>query len=144
MVSLMVHSLAQAFPLKSETRLLSWLIQRSLREQKWVLLAEELNEAAAAVRELEQRLNAGTVPVDRIPACLAHCAGWRLKHLNDREGGKRILERLIREFPNTPQAYGASSQLWSMEQEVIAAQQVQRTVTAPRIVVRMPQNPSHA
>lgn len=116
----------------------------SLREQKLILIAEELNEAAAAVRDLEERLAAGTVPVDRIPACLAHCAGWRLKQLNDRDGAKRILERLIREFPNTPQAYGASSQLWTMEQEVIAAQQVQRTVTAPRIVVRMPQNPSHA
>ena len=110
----------------------------ALREQRAVLLAEELGEARTAVRELEELLSRHCVPADRIPAWLAHVAGWRLRHLGDRAGAKTILERLIREYPGTPQGFGASGQLWSMEQETLAAEQVVRHATTPRIVVTMP------
>lgn len=117
----------------------------SLREQRWKILADDLGEFGTAVRELEEFLARNQVPPARIPACLAMVAGWRLKRLGDREGATKVLNRLVREFPGTAEAYGASAQLWAFESADLEATQVKRAPAAPpRIVVRLPETPKPA
>ena len=112
----------------------------SLREQRWKLLGDELGETGTAVRELEDLLSRNLVPRERLPASLALVAGWRLKRLGDRAGARKVLERLVQEFPGTSEGYGASAQLWAIESEALDASQVVRAPAAPpRIVVRLPE-----
>lgn len=110
-----------------------------LLERIAVLQAEELSEASQAIKTVEELLKRPDCPAAKVPVWLSHLATWHLKFRGDESTARALLERLIREFPGTPQAFGASSQLWTMEQRQLAASQPATSAQAmPKIVVRLP------
>ena len=42
-------------------------------------------------------------------------AAWQLKYKNDRDKGRELLKRLVREFPETAQAFAAEQRLRRFE-----------------------------
>lgn len=104
-----------------------------------MLQAEELSETSQAIKTVEELLKRPDCPAAKVPVWLSHLATWHLKFRGDESTARALLERLIREFPGTPQAFGASSQLWTMEQRQLAASQPATSAQAmPKIVVRLP------
>ena len=110
-----------------------------LLERSAVLQAEELGEASQAIRTIEGLLQRPDRPAAKVPVWLSHLATWHLKFRGDETTARALLDRLIREFPGTSEAFGASAQLWALEQRKLAASQAAAPApAAPRIVVRLP------
>jgi hypothetical protein len=110
-----------------------------LLERAAILQAEELGDTTAAIKGIEALLARPDRPADRVPRWLSHLATWQLKFRNNEPAARKLLEQLVREYPQTPEAFGASSQLWTLEQNSLAAQAVKAQQTAPvRIVVKLP------
>lgn len=116
-----------------------------LLERIAVLQAEELGEAGQAIRTVEGLLKRPDCPASKVPVWLSHLATWHLKFRGDETAARALLNRLIREFPGTSEAFGASSQLWTLEQRKLAASQAAAPIpAAPKIVVRLPGNDTAA
>lgn len=114
-----------------------------LRERIAVLQAEELGDAKQAIATIEALLAHPDLPAERVPVWLAHLATWQLKLRHDEPAARRLLERLLREYPGTPHAYGASAQLWALEQASFASQHpVAAPEAAPKIRVQLDQPPA--
>lgn len=114
----------------------------ALLERIAVLQAEEFGEAAPALKAIEALLARPDRPADKVPVWLSQLASWQLKFRQDEPAAKKLLERLVREFPGTPQAFGASAQLWALEQRQLAATAPTANVSPPRIVVKLPESPA--
>ncbi len=110
-----------------------------LLERAAILQAEELGDAVAGIRGIEALLARPDRPPDCVPRWLSHLATWQLKFRNNEPAARKLLDQLIREYPQTPEAFGASSQLWTLEQNALAAQAATARQNSPiRIVVKLP------
>lgn len=108
-----------------------------------VLQAEELGDAATAIKGIEALLARADRPKERVPTWLSHLATWQLKFRHDETTARKLLEQILREYPGTTHAFGASSQLWSLEQRHLeAATAPLRAAPQPRIVVKLPESPA--
>jgi hypothetical protein len=87
------------------------------RERFARLLAEELEKVDLAVEQLELLIAMPAQPEERIAEWLSLIAAWQLKYQNDKEAAMRSMERLVREYPQTPQAFAAQRRLNLMELE---------------------------
>ena len=90
------------------------------REQFAALLAERLGRSDLALEQLELLLAMPAQPASKCAEWLAMMAVWQIKHRADRARAKTILERLVREFPATPQALAAQRRLDLLETEALA------------------------
>jgi hypothetical protein len=87
------------------------------REQFATILAERLGEADLAVEQLDLLLALPDQPVEKSAEWLARSAVWQMKYRQDPAAARVRLEQLVREFPQTPQAFAAQRRLNLMEME---------------------------
>jgi hypothetical protein len=87
------------------------------REEFARLLAEDLGKVDAAAEQIELLLKMPNQRDDKCAEWIALLAAWQLRHRKDDEAGKALLERLISEFPRSPQAFAAQRRLNLMELE---------------------------
>lgn len=81
------------------------------REELARLLAEPLGDTANAIEQIELLLGMPQQPEQKRLTWLTLIAGWQLQLLQDEAAANATLERLIREFPSTPQAFAAQRRL---------------------------------
>ena len=87
------------------------------REQFATILAERLGEADLAVEQLDLLLAMPDQPAGKSVEWLARSAAWQMKYRQDPAAARVRLEQLVREFPQTPQAFAAQRRLNLMETE---------------------------
>jgi uncharacterized protein (DUF1499 family) len=87
------------------------------REKLARLLAERLNQPDEGIEQLTLLLDVPEQPDGRRAEWLSLVAAWHLKYRQDTGTGRTVLERVIREFPRTPQALAARRRLQLMEAE---------------------------
>jgi len=85
------------------------------REQFATILAERLGEADLAIEQLDLLLAMPDQRVRKSAEWLARSAAWQLKYRHDPVAARVRLERLVREFPQTTQAFAAQRRLNLMD-----------------------------
>jgi tetratricopeptide (TPR) repeat protein len=96
-------------------QLVSRLEQRpedtAVREELAYVLADQLGNFTQAVEQIELLLGNPASPPNKVPSWLAQLAAWNLHGLGKQDAARIHLERLVREFPDTPQALTARRRL---------------------------------
>jgi hypothetical protein len=87
------------------------------REKLARLLADHLNQPEQAAEQLVLLLNMPDQPDSKRAEWLGLTAAWHIRHRQDFETAQKVLERLVREFPKTPQALAARRRLRNMGAE---------------------------
>jgi hypothetical protein len=92
------------------------------RERLAILMAERLGQVGVGVEQLRCMIKLPDIPPERAAKWLAQIATWE-RALNKNETKFRaILNEILRDYPNTTQAYGARRQLQLIENDSLAAQ----------------------
>jgi hypothetical protein len=81
------------------------------REKLARLLAERLDQVERGLEQLSLLLNMPDQSESKKAEWLSLTAAWHIKYRQDPAAGHRILERLVREYPDTPQAFAAQRRL---------------------------------
>lgn len=81
------------------------------RERLARLLAEHLDQPDQAIEQVTLLLDMLDQPDARRAEWLSRIAAWHLRYRQDADAGRRTLERLLREFPQSPQALAARRRL---------------------------------
>ena len=89
----------------------------SARERLARLFAEQLDRADQGIEQLGLLLGMPDQPEARRAEWLGLTAAWHLKYRRDSEAAREILERLVREFSQTPQALAAQRRIRLMNEE---------------------------
>jgi hypothetical protein len=87
------------------------------REKLARLLAEHLKQADAGIEQLMLLVNLPGQDRNKMAEWLGLVAGWEIKYRQDSEVARRIVERLAREFPQTPEGISARQRLLSGENQ---------------------------
>jgi hypothetical protein len=87
------------------------------REDFARLLAEHLGQVQTALDQVKLLLDMPNQPENKRAQWLGLMAAWQITHLKDTESGKATLQRLVRDFPHTPQAFVAQQRLSTMAVE---------------------------
>ena len=82
-----------------------------------MIFAEQLGQPVLAIEQLELLLEMPEQPAAKIVEWLSFMAAWHIKYRHDNEAAKKILLRLIHEFPESPQAFAAQRHINLMEME---------------------------
>jgi hypothetical protein len=88
------------------------------RERLARLMTMRLDQADLGIEQLTLLLEMSDQPDAKRAEWLSLIAAWQIKHLEDPENGRRTLERLIRDFPKSPQAVAARRRTQLMDREV--------------------------
>jgi hypothetical protein len=81
------------------------------RERLARLFAERLDQPDLGIEQVTLLLDLPDQPDARRAEWLGLIAAWHLRYRQDAAAGRKVLERLIREFPQTPQALFARRRL---------------------------------
>jgi len=81
------------------------------REKLARLFAERLDQAELGIEQATLLLDLPDQPDGRRAEWLGLIAAWQIKYRQDVQAGRALLERLLREFPNSPQAFAARRRL---------------------------------
>jgi hypothetical protein len=81
------------------------------REKLARLFTERLDQVDRGLDQLTLLLNLPDQPDNKKAEWLTMTAAWHIKYRQDPETGHRILERVVRDFPQTPQAFAAQRRL---------------------------------
>jgi hypothetical protein len=81
------------------------------------VFAEQLGRTDLAIEQLELLLAMPDQPAGHAAEWLALMGAWHIRYRQDREAGRKVLERLVREFPQSPQAFAAQRRLSLMVAE---------------------------
>lgn len=73
--------------------------------------ADDLKDLAKAEAIMAEAFLAPNLPPLAVAAALNSMADWRLKILEDQDGARTYLERIVKQFPNTPLAQQASQRI---------------------------------
>jgi len=84
------------------------------REKLARLLAEKLGQPDRGIEQLTLLFQVPGQEAQRRSEWLSWIAVWHLKYRGDREAGRAALQRIVREFPDTPQAIAARQRLLSI------------------------------
>jgi hypothetical protein len=87
------------------------------REKLARLLTERLHQPERGLEQLTLLLNMPDQPDLKRAEWLGLVAAWQIRHLHNQETGRKIMERIIHEFPNSPQAMAARRRLKVLENE---------------------------
>jgi hypothetical protein len=71
-----------------------------------------------AIEQLELLLGMPDQADSKKAEWLSLIAAWQLKYRNDREAGRAILERLVKEYPMSGQAFAARRRIELMDREL--------------------------
>jgi hypothetical protein len=106
----------------------------SVREKLARIFTEQLERADLGIEQIDLLLNVPHQPEARRAEWLGMVAAWHLKYRQDRDAGRKALERLVREFPSTTQAMAARYRLEQMDRELQAKTQSASVLkTIPKI-----------
>ena len=81
------------------------------RERLARLFAEQLDQPDRGIEQVTLLLDMPDQPDARRAEWLSLVAAWHIKHRQDTDAGRKTLDRLIREFPQSPQAFAARRRL---------------------------------
>src|SRR6266702_1877462 len=81
------------------------------REKLARLFAERLNQPDLGLEQITLLLNMPDQPEAKRAEWLSLTAAWHLKYRQDFGAGRKILERLLHEFPESPQAFAARGRI---------------------------------
>lgn len=87
------------------------------REKFARILTERLNKPDLGIEQLTLLLNMPDQENARRAEWLSTTAAWHIRYRHDPETGRGVLERVIREFPNTPQAIAARRRIHLLQME---------------------------
>jgi hypothetical protein len=87
------------------------------RERLARIFAERLDQPDLGIEQVTLLLDLPDQPDLRRAEWLGLVAAWHIRHRHDSEAGRQTLERLIREFPKTPQAIAARRRLQLLDAE---------------------------
>ncbi|HWD17828.1 MAG TPA: hypothetical protein VHB20_01000 [Verrucomicrobiae bacterium] len=87
------------------------------RAELAVILAEKLNKVEAALGQLELLLTIPGQPEAQAAEWLALMAAWQIKYQRNEPAARKILERILRQFPETASAFAARRRLNLMDLE---------------------------
>jgi hypothetical protein len=87
------------------------------REKLARIFAEKLGQPGLGINQLELLLEMSEPPANKRAEWLGLMAAWRLRYFNDKEAAQKLLQRLIRDFPQSAQAFAAQRKLKLMEME---------------------------
>jgi hypothetical protein len=82
-----------------------------VRERFARLFADHLGQPELAIEQASLLLDLPDQPAERRAEWLSLIAAWQLKHRHDTSAARALLERLLQEFPHTPQAFAARRRL---------------------------------
>jgi hypothetical protein len=88
------------------------------REQLARLFAEQLDRADLGIEQITLLLEIPDQPEAVRAEWLGLCAAWHLKYRHDLPQAREILQRLVREFPQTPQALAAQRRIRLINEQV--------------------------
>jgi len=89
----------------------------SARERLARLLAEHLDKPERGIEQVNLLLDMPDQPDTRRAEWLGLLAAWHIRHLHDTDTGRKLLERLMREFPQSAQAFAARRRIWLLDTE---------------------------
>jgi hypothetical protein len=92
----------------------------SAREELARLLAEKLGKVDAGLEQLELLLTIPDQPVEKLAEWLALMASWQFRLKRNEPAARKILERLMQQFPQTAQGFAAQRRLNLMDWEAKA------------------------
>src|ERR1051325_2023 len=81
------------------------------REKFARVLAESLNDVNTAIDQLELLLTMPKQPANKRAEWLVTIAGWQARYRNDLETARLIFAEVVRDFPDTPQAFAAQRRI---------------------------------
>jgi hypothetical protein len=87
------------------------------REKLARILTERLQKPDLGIDQLTLLLNMPDQPDAKRADWLGTVGAWHLRYRQDIPAGRRVLERVIEEFPNSPQAIAARRRLRLLDQE---------------------------
>jgi hypothetical protein len=87
------------------------------REKLARLFAEQLDRADLGIEQITLLLEMPDPPEGRRAEWWGLIAAWHLKHRQDPEAARLVLERLVQEFPQTPQALAARRRIRLIDAE---------------------------
>jgi uncharacterized protein (DUF1499 family) len=90
------------------------------REKLALLFAERLHRPELGIEQLELLLGMPEQPPQKAAHWLSQIAAWHIKYRKDSAAAKPLLERLIRDFPRTAQAFSAQRKLNLLEMELLS------------------------
>jgi hypothetical protein len=92
----------------------------SARERLARLLAEHLDQPARAIEQVKLLLDMPDQPDERRAEWVSLVAAWQIRYLHDTDTARKTLERLLREFPHSAQAFAARRRLQLLDAEAKA------------------------
>ena len=90
----------------------------AVREKFARVLTEQLGKTALGIEQIELLLELPERSEAERAGWLGLIAAWHLKYEQDLDKGRKILERLTREFPNTAQAFAAHRRLEQLDRQL--------------------------
>jgi len=87
------------------------------RERLARLFAEHLDEPVLGLEQVNLLLDMPDQPDARRAEWLGLIAAWHIRYLHDTDTGRSVLERLIREFPQSAQAFAARRRIQLLDRE---------------------------
>jgi tetratricopeptide (TPR) repeat protein len=81
------------------------------REKLARLFAEQLGRADMGIEQTKLLLEMPNQPDSKIVEWLAQIAAWQIKYQRNTEAGREILQRIIAEYPQSPQAFAAQRRM---------------------------------
>ena len=87
------------------------------RERLARLFAEHLDKPELAIEQVNLLLDMPDQPDGRRAEWQSLTAAWCIRYLHDSDTGRKTLERLIREFPQSVQAFAARRRLQLLDAE---------------------------
>ncbi|MGA2175239.1 MAG: tetratricopeptide repeat protein [Verrucomicrobiota bacterium] len=89
----------------------------AVREELARILAERLDKAGAAIEQIELLLNMPEASASQAARWMGLVAAWQIKYQGDVQKGRETMERLVRLYPQSTEAFGAQRRLALMELE---------------------------
>lgn len=87
------------------------------REKLARVLAENLGQAETAIDQLGLLLDMPDQPAPKRAEWLSLVAAWQFRYRKDETASRNTLQRLVRQFPDSPQAFAAKQRLNLMDIE---------------------------
>jgi hypothetical protein len=100
------------------------------------LFAEHLDHADLGLEQLRLLLEMPDQPESQRVEWLSLMAAWHLKYRRDELAARAVLERVVRDFPRTPQALAARRRLQLMEAK--HKEQAPKTASRPKTIPLSP------
>jgi hypothetical protein len=87
------------------------------REKLARLFAEQLGRADLGIEQTKLLLEMADQPENKTAEWLAQIGVWQFKYLRNADAARETLQRLIAEYPQSPQAFAAQRRLMLMDME---------------------------